>query len=153
MARLLEKEKFQALVASAPLISMDLIVENEDGQFLLGLRQNRPAKGYWFVPGGRILKNELLDDAFFRITANELGRSFHRSQSNFIGVFEHFYSDSVFGGNISTHYVVLAYHLKVNCENLDPSPQQHSTYRWFCKTEAANDLNVHDYARIYFNTI
>lgn len=54
----LDVTTFETVVASAPLISIDLLVENEQGQYLLGLRKNRPAQGYWFVPGGRVQKNE-----------------------------------------------------------------------------------------------
>jgi len=49
----LSQEDFATVVRSTPLISIDLVVENERGEFLLGQRTNRPAQGYWFVPGGR----------------------------------------------------------------------------------------------------
>ena len=62
-----------------PLISIDLLVQNEHGEYLLGLRNNRPAQGYWFVPGGRVLKNETLDGAFKRLTFEELGIELKRS--------------------------------------------------------------------------
>lgn len=50
----LSQEDFATVVRSTPLISIDLIVENERGEFLLGKRTNRPAQGFWFVPGGRV---------------------------------------------------------------------------------------------------
>lgn len=52
----LRHEDFATVVRSTPLISIDLIVENAHGEFLLGKRLNRPAQGYWFVPGGRVQK-------------------------------------------------------------------------------------------------
>jgi colanic acid biosynthesis protein WcaH len=55
----LRPEDFATVVRSTPLISIDLIVENESGEFLLGKRTNRPAQGYWFVPGGRVQKMNL----------------------------------------------------------------------------------------------
>jgi colanic acid biosynthesis protein WcaH len=69
----LNKQEFTEVIDRTPLVSIDLVVENEKGEKLFGLRTNRPAKDYWFVPGGRILKNEKLDDAFSRLTLNELG--------------------------------------------------------------------------------
>lgn len=60
---------------STPLISIDLIVENERGEFLLGKRTNRPAQGFWFVPGERVQKDETLSDAFERLTLAELACS------------------------------------------------------------------------------
>ena len=75
----LDVTTFETVVASTPLISIDLLVQNEHGEYLLGLRNNRPAQGYWFVPGGRVLKNETLDGAFKRLTFEELGIELKRS--------------------------------------------------------------------------
>lgn len=63
----LSDETFKSVIQHTPLISIDLIVRNEQGEVLLGKRVNAPAKGYWFVPGGRVRKNETLDDAFVRL--------------------------------------------------------------------------------------
>lgn len=110
----LSNELFRSVVDSTPLISIDLVVLNSKGECLLGQRLNRPAQGNWFVPGGRILKNETLDAAFIRLTLEELGKASARSDARLLGVYEHFYADSVFaapGHGPNTHYVVLAYQL------------------------------------------
>ena len=52
----LRHEDFATVVRSAPLVAIDLIVENARGEYLFGQRINRPAQGYWFVPGGRVQK-------------------------------------------------------------------------------------------------
>lgn len=52
----LDTDIFATVVHCAPLISIDLLVQNAQGEYLLGLRNNRPAQGYWFVPGGRVKK-------------------------------------------------------------------------------------------------
>ena len=59
----LRQEDFATVVRSTPLVSLDFIVENSRGEFLLGKRTNRPAQGYWFVPGGRVQKDETLEAA------------------------------------------------------------------------------------------
>jgi colanic acid biosynthesis protein WcaH len=110
----LDDTTFKAVIASTPLISIDLVVKNTKGEYLLGFRNNRPAQGFWFVPGGRILKGETMDDAFIRLCKNELGASSTRQQANFLGPFEHFYSDYVFGEDVMTHYVVLGYALTID---------------------------------------
>ncbi|STM16409.1 GDP-mannose mannosyl hydrolase [Escherichia coli] len=69
----LRQEDFATVVRSTPLVSLDFIVENSRGEFLLGKRTNRPAQGYWFVPGGRVQKDETLEAAFERLTMAELG--------------------------------------------------------------------------------
>ncbi len=57
----LEKDTFTKVIDCTPLISIDLVIENSSSEILLGYRNNRPAKGYWFVPGGRILKDESMN--------------------------------------------------------------------------------------------
>ena len=85
----LSESTFQTIIGATPLVSIDLIVKNTQGEVLLGYRTNRPAQGYWFVPGGRVQKNERLDKAFLRLTKAELGVSIPRSAATFMGVFEH----------------------------------------------------------------
>ena len=60
----LNHDDFVEVVKKTPLVSIDLIVENDRNEVLLGFRKNEPAKNYWFVPGGRILKNERIAEAF-----------------------------------------------------------------------------------------
>ncbi|MFX4316127.1 GDP-mannose mannosyl hydrolase, partial [Enterobacter sp. 63] len=126
----LNQEDFATVVRSTPLISIDLIVENECGEFLLGKRTNRPAQGYWFVPGGRVQKDETLADAFARLTLAELGLRLPQSAGQFYGVWQHFYDDNFSGADFTTHYVVLGFRLKVNQADLRLPDAQHDDYRW-----------------------
>src|ERR1700731_1256733 len=102
---------FLDVVRMTPLVSIDLIVTDGHRRVLVGQRRNRPARNAWFVPGGRIRKDETLDEAFTRIVNDELGiTSVERSAARFYGVYEHRYADNFAGEpGISTHYIVLAY--------------------------------------------
>ncbi|THF57622.1 GDP-mannose mannosyl hydrolase [Pseudothauera rhizosphaerae] len=150
----LPAETFRAVVAATPLVSIDLVVQNARGEILLGERLNRPAKGYWFVPGGRILKNERLDNAFRRLTLNELGQTLERRDAQLLGVHEHFYSDSAFGAPAepNTHYVVVAYRITLpdGCI-LTPPSEQHGRYRWWPLAEARTSTEVHKNTRTYLS--
>ena len=161
----LEQPTFSTVIASTPLVSIDLVVINANGQVLLGKRLNRPAKDFWFVPGGRILKNEPLAEAFKRLTRDELGQEFTIDQATLLGPFDHFYtdnvfsdfSDSVFSGNVSatdntTHYVAIAYYLKLDSQ-LDNLPLaiQHGGYKWFDVLSLMIDDNVHIHTKWYFD--
>lgn len=86
----LRQEDFATVVRSTPLVSLDFIVENSRGEFLLGKRTNRPAQGYWFVPGGRVQKDETLEAAFERLTMAELGLRLPITAGQFYGVWQHF---------------------------------------------------------------
>ena len=149
----LSNDLFRSVVASTPLVSIDLVVRNAQGECLLGQRLNRPAKGNWFVPGGRILKNETLDTAFNRLTLEELGRAYQRDDARLLGVYEHFYADSVFGDTEqapNTHYVVLGYQLILPEGVALPLPHaQHGAYRWWPLSEMQTHELVHANTRAY----
>ena len=152
MTQRLDKQTFQTVVAHTPLISLDLIVENTNGQVLLGQRLNKPAQGYWFVPGGRVLKDETMAHAFSRLTKEELGVELQLSDATLIGPFEHFYSDNFSGDDFSTHYVVLGYRLKLDVL-LDQLPkEQHGHYQWFDVATLLNADDVHRHTKLYFLT-
>ena len=63
----LSDSEFVDVVRNTPLVSIDLIISDPMGAILMGWRNNEPAKDTWFVPGGRIRKNERIAEAFERI--------------------------------------------------------------------------------------
>lgn len=146
----LTPEDFAAVVRFTPLIAIDLIVENEAGEFLLGKRNNRPAQGYWFVPGGRVRKDEPLPAAFARLTESELGLRLPMSAARFDGVWQHFYDDNFSGNTFSTHYVVLGFRLSVDAQALALPDAQHNAYRWLTPQALLAAEQVHDNSRAYF---
>lgn len=146
----LDDQLFRTVVRNTPLISIDLIVENDSQEILLGKRNNRPARGFWFVPGGRVQKNESLDNAFFRLTQSEIGISINRQCAEFIGVYEHFYTDSFFNEGESTHYVVLAYKIILPSSKISFPAAQHSEYCWRSECTLITDDLVHSNTKAYF---
>lgn len=74
------------------------------------------------MPGGRVRKNETLDDAFYSFWCARacIESGITRADTKFLGVFEHFYDDCAFGGDIITHYIVLGYEyvIDLGCEIL-----------------------------------
>ena len=150
MVRRLDVPTFSTIVAQTPLISIDLVLRNNAGKVLLGRRSNRPAQGMWFVPGGRILKDEKISDAFTRLTTEELGVDIPVENSRFLGVYEHFYPDNFTGEGFSTHYVVLGYQLTLELD-LDRLPnEQHRDYRWWELQELLSSDDVHQHSKWYF---
>ncbi len=144
-----DTDTFRTVVANTPLVSIDLVVRNGAGEVLLGKRLNRPAQGFWFVPGGRVCKDETLDAAFLRLTAAELGQTVGRGQARFLGVYEHLYPDNFSGTDFSTHYVVLAYELQLMA-HADLPREQHSDYCWFSPEALLADELVHENSKAYF---
>ena len=89
---------WKTVVSSSPIFAIDLLCIRhiEQPYILLGLRTNNPAKNQFFVPGGRIFKNESRSNAFHRISYAELDISLNLTESKFFGIYEHFYSNSYF---------------------------------------------------------
>lgn len=150
-SRLLPDELFAEVIENAPLVAIDLLVEDREHRVLLGWRKNPPAQSSWFVPGGRIQKNETLEQAFARITQTELGQHFDLEQSVFTGVYQHFYPDN-FRGEVrgGTHYIALAHRLWSGDTELSLPQSQHAQYRWAHPISITQDPLVHAYTRAYF---
>ena len=145
-------EDFKTVVKNTPLISIDFIIKNKiDNKILLGKRTNKPALGYYFTLGGRVLKDETIENAQKRIFKNELGIELIETPK-FIGVFEHFYNDSFVDDSISTHYINLAYEIQVSYRQ-DLPKAQHNSYIWLSLNELKNSNEVHKYVKDYFNKI
>lgn len=148
----LPDEQFFQIVAGTPLVSIDLVVLH-GGMILLGKRLNRPAQDYWFVPGGRILKNECFTDAFQRLVIAELGLRLHFKDALHLGVYEHLYSDSVFGSELSTHYIAIGLQIELSMP-IDELPRdQHSTFTWWPIHRALASPNVHSYTKDYLYSL
>lgn len=145
----LELNTFKTVVESTPLISIDLVVRNQMGHVLLGERTNRPAQGYWFVPGGRILKDETFEQAFKRLTQIELGKELTLSEARFLGPYEHHYDDNFSGTHFSTHYVVLGYEVTLDIDTVDLPKEQHGDYRWWEVEELLSSDSVHHNTKVY----
>ncbi|MFT5438555.1 MAG: colanic acid biosynthesis protein WcaH, partial [Alphaproteobacteria bacterium] len=153
----LDDQKFERVIDWTPLVAIDLIIRDSKNRILLGRRVNEPARGKWFVPGGRIHKNECLDEAFERTSKAEIGEKFFRNEARLIGTFTHKYPTNVFlKEGISTHYVALAYEIHLPEELQVTMMEQHSEYRWFSRAEADPDIcqnadpEVHEYTVEYF---
>ena len=146
---MISTDKFKTVIENTPLISIDFLIKNKNDQYLLGKRVNRPAKGYWFTLGGRVLKNETLAKAVKRLSKKEFNLEVTQNMLKFYGIYEHFYADSFVDNNISTHYIVLVYVLDIGC-TLDLPEKEHSEYSYFSKKEILESNYVHKYVQDYF---
>jgi colanic acid biosynthesis protein WcaH len=154
----LSTEAFTSACSALPLVSIDLLITRpgKNGEeLLLGLRNNRPAQGWWFTPGGRIRKNEPLQDAMHRIAAGELNLSEALlPRATLLGAWDHFYDDSAFSQAVSTHYVNLAYWLRVDSREAGAieapagEQHQHSAWQWLALESAMHAEQVHENVRV-----
>lgn len=146
---MLDERTFATIVENTPLVSIDLCLVFE-GEILLCKRKNEPLRGLWFTPGGRIFKNEPWQSALLRIAKAELGLTkIVVERFSLMGIWDHFYGNSAFDDNISTHYVNLphfAHFKKMPSIVLD---NQHLEFRWFDLKQVAAGEDFHSYMKIY----
>lgn len=148
---MIDKNQFLEIINATPLVSIDIILEDQQRRILLGKRNNRPAQNYWFVPGGRIMKNETISDAFNRISLAETGNALSLFNAKLLGAYDHIYDDNVFATeNINTHYVVLAYLVKLQDDIKIKHDKQHSDINWWSKKQLLNSADVHQNTKAYF---
>ena len=144
-------EEFANVIRLTPLVAIDLIVQSPDGRSLVGRRLNEPAKGMLFVPGSRISKNERLAAAFTRVTREELGAEVSLVEARFVGVYEHMYPTNRFElPGFGTHYIVLAYELRLSLDTAQLPQDQHGEFLWLTPTELLANPKVHDNTKAYF---
>ena len=119
----------KTIVAHVPLVSVDLILE-DDGGVLLGKHENEPTKGEGFVPGGTVLKIESRVDAVHRVSEEEIGEPVVIEQC--LGTYEHLYDSSEIEGVNSKHYLATAYRCHFESDNPNiGGDDQHSALEVF----------------------
>lgn len=125
--RWIPEDDWRTIIENIPIVSVDLLVRYEDG-LLFGKRTNEPAKGHWFLPGGRVQKGETRPEAVQRIAAEELGVEVRIVES--LGAFEHIYDTSELKGVDMKHYLASGYVVDVKNGKIQ-SDDQHSELRVF----------------------
>ena len=147
----LDKKHVLEIIEATPLVSIDLVIRNPSNKVLLGKRNNRPAMGYWFVPGGRIIKNETINQALKRISEVELGQDLSTKAPSLLGAYDYIYEDNFLNvKEINTHYVVLAFVIALQQEIEVKSDEQHTELKWWEIDKLLQDQTVHQNTKVYF---
>jgi len=147
-AQRLSEDQFGKVVDLTPLVSIDFVIRNHEGAFLAGVRSNEPARGFWFVPGGRILKDEPVADAIERLLRNEVGGL--PGSREFFGVYEHFYPSNALGiPGVTTHYVVLGFLVLADAGWFPRGDTQHERFAWLDPARAVDEELVHENTKVY----
>ena len=147
----IDKKHVLEIIEATPLVSIDLVIRNPSNKVLLGKRNNRPAMGYWFVPGGRIFKNETINQALKRISEVELSQDLSIKAPSLLGAYDHIYEDNFLNvKGINTHYVVLAFGITLQQEIEVKSDEQHTELKWWEIDKLLEEPTVHHNTKVYF---
>lgn len=106
--RLIPTETYKLIVDIMPILCVDIIISNDKGEYLLIKRANQPLKGQWWVPGGRVLKGEVLEDAVKRKVKEELG--IHIKVLGPAGYYEEQYKRNHFNVASGLHALSIIFH-------------------------------------------
>ncbi len=152
--QMLSEVQFKTVIRDTPLVAVDLIVLDCNNHILLGQRINRPAQGYWFVPGSRIFKDQDINGTLQRVWRDEIGQLEILDRINMLGVYEHRYPDNFFNvPDLSTHYIVIAFLVKVDDKIKVVVDSQHKRMRFWDKSEALESKHVHSYTKNYISLV
>ena len=85
-------EQYKRILEVMPLLCVDVVIRNARGEYLLVKRVNEPLKGRWWVVGGRVHKNETLEQAVIRKVRQETSLDVRKMQP--IGYYEAAFKDN-----------------------------------------------------------
>jgi len=68
-------EQYEQIIEVLPILCVDVVVTNPNGEFLLIKRANEPLRRQWWIVGGRVLKGEMLEQAAIRKVREEASLS------------------------------------------------------------------------------
>ena len=114
-----------------PTVCVDLVILNKDKQFLLCKRKENPAKNQWWIPGGRIFKDESILECAIRKGKEEVGLDVQIDK--FLSL-----EETIMDGVHTINIVLLAHCEGEQRVKLDNTQ---STYRWFDNIQ--EELNLH----------
>ncbi len=146
-------EVFAAIVEYFPMVSLNLIVESPQEEFLFVKRTKQPVKGQWWLPGGRILSGESIPGAAERILREEtnlIGRVEWISPEYVMEVFEvgeldeperAIYSDTL----ERFQYLTIPVHVKTSGHTEVRIDRQSTQFTW-----SRENIATHPYIARYF---
>ncbi|MBI2602107.1 MAG: NUDIX domain-containing protein [Deltaproteobacteria bacterium] len=125
----LNEEEYRRFLSTMPIVCVDCVVRRKsDGKFLLIKRKNEPLKGLYWVPGGRLLKNERLDDAVRRKMKEEIGVEVEILKH--LGYFEEFFERTEQNADSGVHSLSMVYLVEPVSETIVLDDQS-SDWDWF----------------------
>ena len=128
----IEEPLYSQIRQLVPLACVDLLVVHR-GRLLIMKRNNPPAKGEWFTPGGRIFTGESIEEAVRRTLNEETGLEPVNIEQK--GVASHFWPE--------VQTVTVIHRVEVTDDSVTLNSEHHD-YKWI--DDITEDL--HPYVKI-----
>ena len=138
---IIPEELYTQIRENMPVPCVDFVLYHK-GKVLLTYRTQEPAKGQWWVQGGRIFKHETFAQALQRLAKREIGSEIKVIKQ--IGAYE-FHSDKAnFEVKTGTHDVVVVFlAVPANDNFMVSMDETHSQYKWIDRIEEG----LHSYVK------
>ncbi len=130
---------YQTIVENSPIICVDVMPVRYEHSWQIGLimRATGPEKGKWAILGGRVAKNELINQAITRHLSVDLGvkkYSFNAVNSESAPFYIQQYQHRSSGGQLlgfdpTKHAIALTYLLRIS--QLPKPTKEASQFKWF----------------------
>ncbi len=119
-------DEYKKIIASIPILCVDIVLRNSAGKFLLGRRTNEPLQGELWVIGGRVLKGERAEAAARRKLREEL--ALELDELELLGVYEDFFDKNSLGVDTLYHTVSLVFGGRIDESAGIRLDQQHTAW-------------------------
>jgi colanic acid biosynthesis protein WcaH len=126
MAHFIPSELYFQILQNIPIACVDIAIVAQ-GAVLLVKRKDPPARDQWWVPGGRVLKGEMMKQTAARKALEEVGIECHVGP--IIHTAETIFPDGP--GGIPVHSINSCFFLYPVDQNFKPRlDDHHADYRW-----------------------
>lgn len=125
---LIEPEVYKTILDNVPVPCVDLLIVKNKKVFLIK-RKNKPCQGFYWVQGGRMFKNEEMENCGIRKTASELNIPENKIRiTKYIGTFSTEFSDSEQG--TASHTINITFQAEIDDIPIS-FDDDHSDGKWF----------------------
>lgn len=125
---MIPEKRYKMILENMPIVCIDSVIVNIKGEYLLVKRNNHPLKGEYWLPGGRLMKNETLRKAVKRKMHQELGIDVEIER--LLGFFETVFKKTSMDVAGGFHAVSFVFLLKPLQEKI-VLDHQSSSWKWF----------------------
>ncbi len=136
-------DEYRIILENVPLVCVNVIIP-KDNTVLVVYRLEESAKGEWWIPGGRVYKNEKLGDTAVRIARQEVGLDV--TVKKLVGIYDEMFDKGAIPDlKDGVHYISIIF----LCEPVDEAreiklDETSAAYRWINKIEDG----LHPYLKI-----
>lgn len=113
---ILSNEAYLNIIETMPVVCIDGLIINEKKQFLLVKRANEPLKNEFWMPGGRLHKNEKCEDGIKRKILQELNAEVEIIKC--LGHFEEFFEKTEQNVKNGFHAISIVFLLRLLNQNI-----------------------------------